>query len=185
MLGQPRRNSAYFVFSMLLTTPTPLPAFQPSKNREPLALDPGRSGNSRKDGLKVRVAYCRRVADLFLAADRRGLAVPRAGQFGRGSHSRCGSVVAHSGPDARADHQRLAEQMIEADGSAGCTASVSPADTPVSPADTANGVLRRTIRHILLSFKKLDSMAYILLFFWVEGHDKRRPKGTCFTYPTH
>ena len=69
-------------------------------------------------------------------------------------------------------------------GSAGCIASVSPADTPVSPADSANGVLRRTIRHILLSFNKLDIMAHLLLFFWTEGHDKQRPKETCFNYPT-
>ena len=41
-----------------------------------------------------------------------------------------------------------------------------------------------TIRHILLSFNKLDIMAHILLLFWIEGHDKRRPKEPSFTYPT-
>ena len=80
---------------------------------------------------------------------------------------------------------------IRRDGVLGCAgfrqvgiASVSPADIPVSPADSANGAIERTIRLILLFFNKLDIMAYILLFFWIEGHDKRRPKGTCFKYPT-
>lgn len=63
-------------------------------------------------------------------------------------------------------------------------ASVSPADTPVSLADSANGVLRTTIRLILLSFNRLEIMAQILLLFWIEGHDKRRPKGTYFNYST-
>ena len=64
------------------------------------------------------------------------------------------------------------------------TASVSPADTLVSPADTRPRPAERSIQHILLFFNSIYNMAHILLFFWIKGHDKIRPKEICFRYPT-
>ena len=52
----------------------------------------------------------------FSQRNRRWMGVPRAGQFGCGGHGLCGRIVAHGGPDAGADHQRLAERVGKADG---------------------------------------------------------------------